>query len=154
MNRERESGKKTQGSWNDSEERDSERVMAGGRGASSFCQDRGRTRVGKEGEKLSSVTPETLLSSQESAVCRLMCVSTLVLWCTLRWQVWEPVSGSSGCPWLRLGGRDFWCDSPKGSSSCWGKTACLLACVPGLLAPNFGWSPGSEAQLDELWHQL
>lgn len=108
--RARERGKKTQGSWNDSEERDSERVMAGWRGASSFCQDRGRTRVGKEGEKLSSVTPKTLLSSQESVVCRLMCVSTLVLWCTLRWQVWEPVSGSSGCPWLRLGGRDFWCD--------------------------------------------
>lgn len=47
--------------------------MASGRGASSSCQDRGRTREGKEGEKLSSVTLKTPLSAEESGVCRLMC---------------------------------------------------------------------------------
>lgn len=47
--------------------------MAGGRGASSSCQDRGRTREGKEGEKLSSVTLKTPLSAEESGACRLIC---------------------------------------------------------------------------------
>lgn len=47
--------------------------MAGGRGASSSCQDRGKTREGKEGEKLSSVTLKTPLSAGESGACRLMC---------------------------------------------------------------------------------
>lgn len=59
--------------------------MAGGRGASSSCQDRGWTRAGEKGEKLSSVTSENPPSAEDSAVS--MCVSTLC------WQVRELVSG-------------------------------------------------------------
>lgn len=54
--------------------------MAGGKGASSSCQDRERTREGIEGEKLSSITLKTLPSAEEMCVCvcLLMCVSNIV----------------------------------------------------------------------------
>lgn len=57
--------------------------MAGGKGASSSCQDRARTREGKEGEKLSSITLKTLLSAEESGVYRLMCVCVCPHHCML-----------------------------------------------------------------------
>ena len=82
MNRERKRRKHggagmTARSWKgESKGETAKRVMAGGRGESSSCQDRGRTGEEREGEKLSSVTLRTPLSAEESGVCRLMCVST------------------------------------------------------------------------------
>lgn len=145
MNRERE--KKTQGSRNDSKElkgreygRTSERVMAGGRGASSSCQDRGRTRVGKKGREIEQC------NLWDPAVCKgewyveadaCACVSTRS---ASRWRVKELASASWAAVCLRLGGMDFCCDSPQGRRG-----------PPGLLAPPLGWGSASETQLDELW---
>lgn len=55
--------------------------MAGGRGVSSSCQDRGWTRVGKKGEKLSNVTFETPLSAEESGMRRLKCARVCLQRC-------------------------------------------------------------------------
>lgn len=60
LNELREKEKKTLGSC-----KDSKRVMAGGRCASSSCQSRGRTTEGGDGEKLSSVHLNTPLSAKK-----------------------------------------------------------------------------------------
>ena len=94
LNELREEEKKTLGSC-----KDSKRVMAGGRCASSSCQSRGRTTEGGDGEKLSSVHLNTPLSAKKewcvlADVCIWVSTSSLAACCAGRYK--------SRCqaPWL------------------------------------------------------
>lgn len=98
--------------------------MAGGRGAGSFCRDRGRAEVGKEGEKLSNITHKTLLSEEENDVRALVdvcaCLSAEALWLRVELaglRVSVKLFGSSAVQTGRWGFLARW--PPRGALLAW-----------------------------------
>lgn len=136
MNRERE--KKTQGSWNDSMElkgweygRNSKRVMAGGRGVSSSCQDRGWTRVGKKGREIEqcNLWDPTVCRGEryvEAEACTCVSTSLYGAHCVGRSESWSQALGLL-CVWDWEGGISGEI-APRGAPHGGERQSACLAC--------------------------